>query len=212
METRKRSGKGVVLGLLALLFLGAAAQGELITIAIEAVVNIAEDDGNYLEGKVNVGDVITGYYTYDLSTPDSYPTDDNRGRYEHSQSPCGIFLSVEGIDFQTDLSDIDFIVIANNNYNSRDSYIVVSDNNTSSNGTSPDFIVWNLKDYTETALQDDSLPTTAPVLSQWNSFNHLRIEADRKYRIDATVTSAVLIPEPMTVILFGLGGLFIKRR
>ena len=78
METRNKGGRGVVLGLLVLLFLGAAAQAELITIAIEATVNIAEDDGNYLEGKVNVGDIITGYYTYESSTSDIYPADNNR--------------------------------------------------------------------------------------------------------------------------------------
>jgi len=47
------------------------ANAKLITIEIEAEVDFVDDDLGVLEGKINVGDIISGWYTYDTSTPDS---------------------------------------------------------------------------------------------------------------------------------------------
>ena len=47
------------------------AQAALVTIQIEAVVDSVDDLFGYLEGNITPGDIITGSYTYDLSTPDT---------------------------------------------------------------------------------------------------------------------------------------------
>jgi len=85
----------VVLGLLAL-----PAQAELVTINIEGVVDTVEDDGNYLDGQVNPGNIITGWYTYDTDTPDSNPDDPVQGNYWHYTSPFGISLTIDSFSFK----------------------------------------------------------------------------------------------------------------
>lgn len=193
-------------------FCAKPADAALITIQIEAVVDSVQDEGNYLEGKIGVGDIIKGFYTYESSTSDTNPSS-YVGDYEHFLSPCGIFLSVGGFDFQTDLTNVYFLAeIINDSISGglHDGYIVISYSNVPlSSGVPVDYISWLLRDSTGVALSSDALPTTAPVLNDWRT-NRLRLEADRRYLVDAHVTSA--IPEPAMMILLGIGGLFLRKR
>jgi hypothetical protein len=89
-------------------------------------------------------------------------------------------------------------------------YWLASYNNASlDNGALVDSIWWQLNDDTGSALSSDALPTTFPFLGDWQA-NVLGIEGDRRYGIKAHVTSA--IPEPCTVLLFGVGTLFLRKR
>ena len=189
------------------------AEAYLVIIEIEAVVDLVDDDDNYLEGQISINDIITGYYTYESTTADSNPSG-SIGRYEHYSAPAGISLSVGGFDFETDASNVSFLMgIVNNGTSNDDGYWLISNNNLAlSNGIAVDDISWQIEDATGTALTNDSLPVTAPILSQWQFFNHLRLEADRKYLVDAHVTSAVVIPEPATILLLGSGLLFFRKR
>ncbi len=214
MKTRKIVA--IVFVLCGLVLWPLPAEGTPITIEIEAVVDSVMDEGNYLEGKINPGDTITGFYIYESTTPDSNPSSPSIGRYEHYTPPHGIFLSVSGLDFETDLANVDFLVEVGNDHPwfdpsiNKDHYLVRSYNNIPlSNGTLVDHISWQLDDPTGNALSSDDLPTTAPTLNDWQA-NHLRLEADRKYLVDAHVTSS--IPEPATTLLFGLGGLLLRKR
>jgi len=183
---------------------------ELITIQIEAVVDTVEDEGNYLEGQILPGNIITGYYTYESTTPDTNPLT-NVGDYWHDSSPFGIFLSVGDFDFETDLYNVEFLVeIVNNNAGS-DTYLLRSYNNVLlHNGTIVDHISWQLDDPDQIVLFDDTLPNFPPVLSDWQ-FNHLRLEGPKlNFLIDAHVTSA--IPEPGTIVIFCLEGLFLRKK
>jgi len=184
---------------------------ELITIQIEAVVDTVEDEGNYLEGQILPGNIITGYYTYESSTEDTNPSS-QVGDYWHYSSPYGVFLSVDDFSFQTDFSNVEFIVEVINDYPSGDGYLFRSYNNLNlPNGILVDHISWSLNDDTSNAISSDSLPLAVPVLSDWQSGNDLRIDGERGgYIIDAHVTSA--IPEPATVLLFCFGIALIKRR
>lgn len=186
------------------------AQATLITIQIEAVVDSVWDDGNYLEGKIGVGDTITGFYVYESTTPDSSPLDPVQGNYWHYAAPAGIALTVGGFNFMTDPFNVAFHVAIRNNGSRDDSYWLANSNNLAlSNGASVDNIVWLLNDNIPNVFSSDALPQTAPFLANWE-WNVLDIYADRKYGIRAHVTSA--IPEPTTIILLSIGGLFLRKR
>jgi len=181
------------------------AQATLITIQIEAVVDSVDDPFGYLEGNITPGDIITGFYTYDSSVT-RLPGE----RYQFDSAPCGVFLSVGGFDFQTDQSSVDFEMGIGNNLSWGDTYYFISFNNLPlSNGVVVDIISWQLDDPTGSALSSDALPTTAPILDNWQT-NILAFGADRRYGIFAHVTSAV--PEPVTIMLVGIGTVFLRKR
>jgi len=197
----------------ALSFWTLPAEAALITIQIEGVVDNVWDEGNYLEGKIKPGNIITGFYTYESTTPDSSPADPVVGHYYHHSPPAGISLTVGGFEFRTDPANVDFLVgIVNNNTSGNDIYWIHSYNNLDlSNGTSVDSISWQLNDPTGTVFSSDALPITSPVLENWESIYGLRLAGERyRYTIDATVTSA--IPEPTTILFFGLGLLLLRKR
>ncbi len=82
------------------------------------------------------------------------------------------------------------------------------------NGVNVEDFFWHLNDSTGTALSSDDLPTTAPVLSDWDD-NRLYISGgprETKFWFDATVTSAEIIPEPGTLLLLLLGAALLKKR
>jgi hypothetical protein len=198
------------------------AKAELVTIKIEAVVDDVVEAGDYLNGRIKVGDLITGTYTYDTDTPDSSPLP-GVGRYEHYGYPSGFSLSVGGLDFMTDPANTNFLIEIVNNYPYDDGYSLSSYSNSPlSDGTPLNNISWSLGDYSAAALTSSELPTTAPVLNDWN-LNFLQIWAGVGGRADpprppsgfglAThVTSAVVIPEPGTLAILAVGGLMFVRR
>jgi hypothetical protein len=142
----------------------------VITIKIDAQITGVQDTNNLLEGKIKVNDSITGKYTYDSGTPDSN-SDPHVGVYKYNSSTYGIKLEAGGFVFETNSSDVDFgISIADNfsYYYNWDLFTLESNNNSElSNGLLVIYIGWGLIDTTGNALSSDALPTTAPVLSDW---------------------------------------------
>jgi len=197
--------------------LAGPARAALITIAIEATVDYVRDEGNYLEGRINVGDIITGTYTYESTTADSSASQ-SIGRYMHYTTPCGIRLTVGGLVFQTDPEKVYFGVEimndepwANPDIN-RDVYAIGSENNLPfSNGTWGGYIHWQLDDPTGNAVSSTDLPTTAPILDRWE-FNELDLDGRRDYLVRGHVTSAIVIPEPATILLLSVGVLALRKR
>jgi hypothetical protein len=195
--------------LLAILFcfVVVPVQADLITIAITGQVTGVSDQYGHLENKIHIGDTITGTYTYDSSA--SGPP------YDYYSNPCGMSLYTGGFNFKTDQNNVHFHISVINNDSGYDYYSMISYNNSSlSNGTPVQHVFWDLEDPTGTALSSDALPLTAPDLSKWDSSiyaNQLGISGS-EFGIGATVTSAVLIPEPITVFLLGFGIILTKRR
>ena len=202
-----------------------SAKATLAPVAFTAEVTRVQDDRGLLEGRVNVGDPITGVYIYDSSTPDTYdpsmlpgypPPAPAKGIYEHNAPPYGITLTVGGFVFMTDPDNVDFVIsttvglpiIAPGDW-----YVVASYNNLSlSNGVRTGDIVLRAMGDTD-ALPSDALPVTAPDLDRWNTVVVLCSGASgvKDFGFAADVTSAVLIPEPGTVILLSLGALALLR-
>jgi len=194
-------------------FFPSDAHAGFITIQITGEIDDVYDPHGYLEGKIEPGDIIKGFYTYETSIPDSSPMDPVQGNYWHYAPPAGIALTVGGFNFLTDPFNIAFrIVIRNNTPSGNDIYGVESSNILPlSNGTQVDYISWSLKDHTVSALLSDALPTTVPVLDDWQE-NHLQIDNGRYYSIGATVTSSEIIPEPMAILLLSLGTIFLRKQ
>jgi hypothetical protein len=211
--------------ILAIVFLSlpAVSYGQIITIGIEAVVNNVTDADNLLEGKITAGSIITGTYTYDTSTPDTNPATET-GMYIHYSLPYGMALTVGGIIFKSAPQNTMFTIGITNASPGQmfsDSYGIRSYNNVPVlDGIQVDEFSWALEDYTNTAVSSTVLPTIAPVLSDW-SYNILYIGGgvggtspcyEKEFYIEAEVTSAVLVPEPMSLILFGFGLLALRKR
>lgn len=203
--------KTIFLLLCLVVFLSTFSHAELVTIAIEGVVDSIDDPTNIFAGSITQGSTITGYYSYESTTVDSHPSD-NYGLYNFESCPSKIFLTIEGFNFLTDSSNLDFTIGISNGYTTTDSYSLRSwynlplpDNNPVSD------IYWQLEDSTATALGSIELPLTAPVLSAWN-YNQLYIETDRLFSIDAYVTSAEVVPEPIAILFMSLGTVFLRRR
>jgi len=199
-----------LMGVLFCIFLFAAqVQATYVTIYIEAEVDYAWSTGDFLVGKIDVGDTLTGWYTFDSETPDTHPLEEG-GNYWHYSTPAGITLSGGGFTFQTDPADVEFLVeICNGGIT--DDYLLRSYNNLPlSNGFGVSHISWQLTDDTATALSDASLPLTPPVLSDWRQdLNILDIDGSG-FGIRAHVISAV--PEPASVLLLGLGAALIRTK
>jgi hypothetical protein len=207
---------GVFVAILILCVIGTAnfASAQLITIGIEATVTSFSDSNNLLQGKVAVGSIITGTYTYDTNTPDTNPAT-YAGLYRHYSPPYGLQLSVGGFTFMSDPNNTEFSVGIANNNQGLDNYGVGSTYNLPLfNGVEVDVIYWQLDDYSGTVLSSTDLPTTPPVLSDWD-YNSLIINgpgcSSDYFYISAQVTSAVLIPEPVSLLLLGIGLLAIRK-
>lgn len=207
----------IVLVVCELLFWPLSAQAALITIQIEAVVDSVHDESDVFGGQINIGDIITGTYIYDSGTP--YTIVPEYGHwYRHTESPYGMFLSAEGFLFETDSENVNFTIGVKDDYSGPfnthyDEFIATSYNNLSlDGGVSVSLIEWNLSDSSAQALSNMNLPLIAPLLSDWD-FNCLSISgAGNIFNIESHVTSAILIPEPCTILLFGLGVLLARKR
>lgn len=175
---------------------------ESITINITAEVATVNDMGNTLDGAVEVGDIITGNYTYESTTPDtnSLPT---VGDYQHDTSPYGISLKVKGkvngLVFKTDPDDVDFLVEICNDHGlptPTDNYLLRSYNNLPlPGGIIVEHISWQLDDSTATALSSESLPTDPPVLEDWQSIGGISI---RGFIPDPSFPDNPYLPSPET--------------
>ena len=177
------------------------AASTLIGIKIVAEVTSVSDPHNLLGGSIHANDKITGKYVYDTTASDIDP-DPNIGMYWLSSSPCGFEVNAGGFVFKTNPSAINFNIFIWNDYvfggtPPFDFYAVNSQNNLPlSNGMLVSYIQWTLEDSTAAALSSTDLPTTAPILTDWNDGNSLLIEGvspsnpDHVYQISAHVTEA----------------------
>lgn len=142
-----------------------------VTIELVAIIASVSDSDNLLGGNVEVGDLITGTYTYDPTTVDE-STLATVGDYRHDSSPYGIFLDINGYEFKTDLNDVDFLVELLNDHGTapKDAYLLRSYNNAHVYlGLSVGHISWQLDDPSAVKLTSTELTSEPPVLAGWTS-------------------------------------------
>jgi hypothetical protein len=224
MEEEKMLSKIIILMLGVLLYCGGLAQADIITIGLTAQVDNVGDSYNLLENKIHVGDTITGFYTYDSSTPNSDPQPQYNGVYPYTTAPYGMSLTVGSVTFQTNSANVNFVVSLTNNFYSDpyDSYGITSHNNLAlNNGLSVDRLQWGLADYDGTTFSSTELPQEPLDLSKWQS-NYLSVMGGRYpfpspsektlFQVNGHVTDVYLVPEPASLCLLAFGGLILRRK
>jgi len=145
----------------------AAAASEIpITISFTATV-VELNDGAHALGNVQVGDTITGTYTYDAAKSDDHPAPEI-GSYAYYTAPYGMRANIGGKVVESDPVNVFFGIGLTNNYFGRDTYGVHSFYNLRLSGQyAITFFGFQLYDPTQTALKNTNLPKTAPRLSDW---------------------------------------------
>jgi len=120
----------------------------IITIDIEVLAN-SVSEYKLLQSKVH----IVGIYTYDMLTPETPIS--FIGTYSYYNVQCGAALNIDESVFFDDINNTDFVQL--------------------SSGVEVDDIIWQPDNYDNAALSGTTLPTTIPVLSDWDC-NDLIIE------------------------------------
>lgn len=210
---------------LVVLVLAGFARSEVIYIGVEGVIDNVSDGLNLLQNKIQVGTTFNGYYCYDSATLNSSSTS-GVGEYWHYSSPYGVYLTIGGFNFQTDPQNVRFLMGVTNDYppeQLEDQYVLISYNNLPIyDGVGLGNIGWQLDDYTHSALSSAALPTTAPVLSNWEQNVGLTIDGGKivngeislfdAFQLSGIVTNVKLIPEPVSALLLGIGVVLLRLR
>jgi hypothetical protein len=164
---------GVVRAVLAAGFLatlGGVAQAQDVTVSFKGTItNSHSASPNNPVADVTVGMPFTGYYTYNLSTPDTHgwPT---VGDYQHSSAPYGVTVTIGNRTFKTDPANVNFLIELCNDLYGTDNFVFHSYNNVESSGLPVSMISWGTYDPTQTVLTNTDLPSGPLNLSQWGQF------------------------------------------
>ncbi|MCX6294794.1 MAG: T9SS type A sorting domain-containing protein [Bacteroidetes bacterium] len=178
----------------ALLFISARSFSQIRTLCIRGVVSYVDDMQNVLSGSVLVGDSISGTIKYDLSI-----TDNNAlvqvGDYQNTLSPAGMHVNINSQVFQTDSSNVDFLVETVNNYSGQDNIVFRSYKNlfnpTIPSLTYSNHIAWQLDDTNQTALSNTNLPMFID-LSAWQQVSALTITGENMFMDTSIFITAIV--------------------
>jgi hypothetical protein len=156
------------------LFAHPAFAGNL-TVQMTGRVVTVNDPSNLLGSKVNLGQTVTGSYSYETTVPDQAPANPELGIYKPASGQGNISLSVGPYTFDSDPVALPWIyevaVGASPIY--PDNFVVQSGSNKPmANGVQVLLMRVELKESSITASSTDALPTTAPDTAR---FAHRRV-------------------------------------
>lgn len=176
-----------------------------VTIHVIAEVTQLWDECQKFDGLIELGDAISGTYTYNLDAEDADPQP-NVGTYRYDTPPYGFDLASNNLVFQTDPENVDFLVSLYDDFDGGDSFHLISyGNRPLANGILVELIQWQLDDPTSTALSSTDLPAGPPYLEDWDPWYGLTVEDVGYYDppcpwgIRSQVTSASLVPTSVTL-------------
>jgi len=210
----------ILLTVLVLALAAPTTHAAIVTIAIEGNVTWVDDQGGLLDGQISTGTAMTGSYTYDTSIAPNY-IGDFTTIYVFTDPPCRMILNINSIIFQTNPSNPELeLALTDNAFpDGEDGYVLSSAQNQSVMGNiGVESMSWQLVDDSGTALSNRELLLSAPNLEAWPSRNVFQITSDKigenydRFFIHLEVTSATLVPEPITMIFMLAGGIFLRRR
>ena len=149
-----------------------------LTFKFTAHVTVVDDLNNLLGGVVSVGDTFEGTFAYDLDTPDTND-DPTVGDYWHSTAPHGFQITINGLVFNTDSSNTNFLFELVNRDPSAGGDVIVlrSYQNVFSVPMDQEHISWQLDDPDGTVLSDVKLPTSFN-LALWQQIFGLTIRGE----------------------------------
>jgi parallel beta-helix repeat protein len=147
-----------------------------------------------LGGAINVGNIFTGNFSYNLNTVDSNP-DQTVGDYWHYSAPYGISVTINGLTFKTDPTNTEFLVELVNR--ATDNIVLHSYNNIFPVSMEMEHISWQLDDFSGNVLSNTNLPSSLD-LSSWTQDFGLTISAEnmiiyKHYSIRAVVDSVACL-------------------
>jgi len=178
----------------ALLFISARSFSQIRTLCIRGVVSYVDDMQNVLSGSVLVGDSISGTIKYDLSITDNNVLS-QVGDYHNTLPPAGMRVNINSQVFQTDSSNVDFLVETVNNYSGQDNIVFRSYKNlfnpTIPSLTYSNHIAWQLDDTNQTALSNTNLPMFID-LSAWQQVSALTITGENMFMDTSIFITAIV--------------------
>jgi hypothetical protein len=190
------------LGLTALVFclvLG-VVEADIITVQVTAEITQFEDNGGYFDGSISVGTLLTMTYSYDTEV-------------------SGIAVS-SGLEYEQFAPNLINISIGNYEFQNSGSFFLYIENGvidqfqlgaTVESGSLPESnLSMMLYDTDGTALSTDLLPEINYNLNDWYGFD-IDIDGGREFSIEMDIKSISIIPEPATIFILSIGGLFVRR-
>lgn len=158
---------------------------EIRNFAFDGVVDNVDNNNFYVDESISPGTPFEGFYIFDDSTLDSN-ADPGAGDYQHDESTFGIVVKIGDYVFRTNPEHVDFIMeIVDGD---TDHYLLRSYNNLCSRPVMVEHISWQL-DGPSTALTNDFLFTSPPVLTNFPGQSFNVVGPDEAFFINGTVTS-----------------------
>ncbi|UCC31348.1 MAG: PEP-CTERM sorting domain-containing protein [Phycisphaerales bacterium] len=180
---------------------------ELVTFEFAGEVTHVWDDDGLLGGAVTGGSPFSGLYTFESTTPDSDPDEPRHGLY--NDAIMLVSGDVAGISFAGPAGTLNAIEVLDFPDTSFDKYRVFAEITLLDIGLD---LSLSAHDASGTAIQSESLPITPPDLALFGftMFSVFDGSEAIPLGIDGQLTS--LVPEPVTLVLFGTVGLLVSRR
>ena len=200
-----RSTVNRLLSISALLACGVAvpAQATQVTVAFRAEVTNVVDTFGVVAGRIHVGDIVEGEYTYDADAPDSDPTASG-GRYKQP-APYSMGVIINSMTFQSVPAGGYDISTYDNNFPGKHDFLRVTSNNNlfelAVPGETVNSMGLEFQDDDGLALASDAAPTHGPVLEDWPLTRRFYLSSARagvfpvvRFQVEGRVISAETLP------------------